>query len=170
MARDPDILVDLTTARTEFEAETIAEALRAQGIPAQTFAIAGSVLQWDVAITQPIRVAVRRRDLEQARAILRAVRAESVDLDWSEVDTGDRTPVMDAERRAAERDRVRMRCRRCEHDVTGVKPDGVCPNCGAKLDDPWPVREARPIHHSVLFWIGLLLFTAAALLSAQMLG
>jgi hypothetical protein len=100
--KDPDILVDLTTARTAFEAEMIAESLRAQGIPAEAFTTAGSMLQWDIAATQPMRVQVRRRDLERARDSLRAIRADSVDLDWSEVDKGDRTPVSDRERAAVD--------------------------------------------------------------------
>lgn len=87
MAKDPDILVDLTTAHTAFEAEMIAESLRAQGIPAEAFTIVGSMLQWDIAVTQPMRIQVRRRDLARAAEILRAIRAESVDMDWSEVDT-----------------------------------------------------------------------------------
>ena len=103
MGTDPDILVDLTTCRNSFEAQIIAEALKAQGIPAHAFDIAGTTLQWDVAVSQPIRVAVRRADLETAKAILRAVKAESVDLDWSEVQTGDPTPVTPEEVEAARR-------------------------------------------------------------------
>ena len=61
---DPDILVDLTTARNTFEAQVIAHALEAQGIPARAFDLAGTMLQWDVAVSQPIRVVVRRRDLD----------------------------------------------------------------------------------------------------------
>jgi hypothetical protein len=103
MGTDPDILVDLVTCTTSFEAQVIAEALKAQGIPAHAFDIAGSMLQWDVAVSQPIRVAVRRADLETARGILRAVKAESVDLDWSEVQTGDPTPVTPQEIEAGRR-------------------------------------------------------------------
>jgi hypothetical protein len=103
MGTDPDILVDLTTCRNSFEAQIIAEALKAHGIPAHAFDIAGSTLQWDVAVSQPIRVAVRRADLETARGILRAVKADSVDLDWSEVPTGDPTPVTPEEVEAGRR-------------------------------------------------------------------
>ena len=142
MPRDPDILVDLTSARTEFEAETIAEALRAQGIPAQTFATAGSVLQWDVAVSQPIRVAVRRRDLDNARAILRAIRAESVDLDWSEVDTGDRTPITDKER--AERQ-------------------------APVPDREGSTGQTRGHLGAMGFWLGLILVVLAALATVQLL-
>jgi hypothetical protein len=90
--RDPDILVDLTTASSEFEAGVIVEALKGQGIAAQAFTTAGAVLQWEVAVSQPFRVAVRRGDLERAKAALRAIKADSVDLDWDEVNTGERVP------------------------------------------------------------------------------
>ena len=99
MADDPDILVDLTTGRTDFEAEVIVNALLAEGIEARAFTTAGAMLQWDIAATQPMRVQVRRADLTRAQAALRGLRAESVDLDWSEIDTGDDSPLMDEERR-----------------------------------------------------------------------
>jgi hypothetical protein len=89
---DPDILVDLTTARTDFEAEVIRSALEANGIPAKAFTTAGAMLQWEVAVSQPMRIFVRRRDLEAARAALRALRAESVDIDWDQIDTGQPAP------------------------------------------------------------------------------
>lgn len=111
MPKDPDILVDLTTARTAFEAEMIAESLRAQGIPAEAFTIAGSTLQWDIAATQPMRVQVRRCDLERAGEVLRAIRADSVDLDWSEVNTGDTSPVTEGERTAAQPRQAKSRRR-----------------------------------------------------------
>ncbi|MEX2218751.1 MAG: hypothetical protein WD749_08315 [Phycisphaerales bacterium] len=88
MGKDPDILVDLTTAANEFEAGVIVEALRGQGIHAESFTTAGAVLQWEAVVSQPFRVAVRRADVEAARAALRAIKADSVDLDWDEVDTG----------------------------------------------------------------------------------
>lgn len=86
MPADPDMLVPLTSARTEFEASVMVEALRAEGIPAKTFALAANMLQWDVAVSQPIKVMVRRSDLEAAAAHLARLRADSVDLDWDEVE------------------------------------------------------------------------------------
>ncbi len=133
MGHDPEILVDLTTARTDFEAETIAEALRSQGIPAQAFTTAGAALQWDVAVSQPMRVQVRRGDLVRASAALKAIRAESVDIDWSEVETGDRTPVTESERREAA-DMERVDCAACGREVTSARRSGPCPNCGRPLD------------------------------------
>ena len=126
MGGDPDILVDLTTARTEFEAQTIANALEAHGLEAKVFANVGSVLQWEVAVSQPIKVAVRRRDLEVARSILRTIRAESLDVDWSEVDTGDEKSLREAEVRVL----MGERCPRCGYDLTGLDPSRSCPECG----------------------------------------
>lgn len=116
--------MDLTTARTEFEAEVIVQALVAQGIPAKAFSTAGAVLQWDIAATQPIRVVVRRRDLEAARDALRAIRAESVDLDWDEVIPGAAvTPGVDEQ----------GRCRTCGYDMSGLQNPERCPECGTDL-------------------------------------
>ncbi|MCC6659636.1 MAG: hypothetical protein IT437_01995 [Phycisphaerales bacterium] len=88
MGNDPDMLVDLTTARSDFEAQVIVESLRGQGVPAEAFTTAGIALPLDLGSTQPFRIAVRRRDLASASAALRAIRAESVDIDWDEVDVG----------------------------------------------------------------------------------
>lgn len=88
MHEDPDMLVVLTTARTEFEAQTLAEALRARGIRAEVFAEAAATLQWDVAATDPIKVMVCRGDREDAERVRTALKADSVDIDWDEVDTG----------------------------------------------------------------------------------
>lgn len=139
MPKDPDTLVDLTTARTAFEAEMIAESLRAQGIRAEAFTTAGTMLQWDIAGTQPMRVQVRRADLDKAAAALRAIRADSVDLDWDEVDTGDPTPVTPKEQAA--KDGARWICVRCRYDLTGLPLDRACPECGASVTDPRPIRN-----------------------------
>ena len=89
IAKDPDILVDLMAVTTDFEGEVIVKALEAEGIPASVVSSAGRTLSWMVAITNPIRVQVRRADLELAREALRNTREESVDLDWDEVDVGE---------------------------------------------------------------------------------
>ncbi len=88
MHDDPDILVVLTTARTEFEAQTLAEALRARGIRAEVFATAASSLQWEAGFTDPIKVMVRRADVGDAEQVRAALKMDSVDIDWDEVDTG----------------------------------------------------------------------------------
>lgn len=161
MGGDPDILVDLTTARTEFEAQTIANALEAHGLEAKVFANVGSVMQWEVAVSQPIKVAVRRRDLEAARSILKTIRAESIDVDWDEVDTGDEKSLREAEVRVL----MQERCPRCGYDLAGLDPSRSCPECGEnqrarlerKVEDAWttagPGRERR--RGRLLLWIGL---------------
>jgi len=88
MTTDPDTLVDVISARSEFEASVMVEALKARDIPAFSIANAGMTLQWEVAASSPFRVSVRRKDVEAAKEILRSVKADSVDIDWSEVDVG----------------------------------------------------------------------------------
>ncbi len=157
LGSDPDILVDLTTARTAFEAEMIAESLRAQGIPAEAFTAAGSMLQWDIAATQPMRIQVRRRDLERASSVLRAIRAESVDIDWSEVETGDQTVVSEDERRRL--------CGRCGYDLTAIDPSAGCPGCAASplANTPVPTRfRYRTIAHALVIYAALLLLLEPA--------
>ncbi len=98
MPPDPDILVPLTTARTEFEAATIAAALRHEGIGVEVFATAGNALGWEAAMTNPIRVMVRRREAAAASSVLRAIRSQSVDIDWDELDVGEPESMDDANR------------------------------------------------------------------------
>ncbi len=85
MPDDPDILVPFTTAKTEFEGATIVESLRAAGIRAEVFAAASNTLQWDVNFTDPIKVMVRRADVDRAREQLATVRRDSVDIDYDEL-------------------------------------------------------------------------------------
>ncbi len=87
--KDPDILVDLMAVTTDFEGEVIVKALEAEGIPAWVFSATGRTLSAMISVTNPIRVQVRRQDLELARAALKNTREESVDLDWDEVDLGE---------------------------------------------------------------------------------
>ncbi len=86
--KDPEILVPLTSTKTGFEAETITQALIAHGVPAQVFGLSAQVMQWELGYHDAIKVMVRRGDLETARDILKAIKADSVDIDWSEVDVG----------------------------------------------------------------------------------
>lgn len=90
-------LVELTACDTEFEAETIVQALRAQNIPAVSGggALAG---QWAAVGKVFVQVMVRTQDLDRATLALRAIRADSVDIDWEKVDTGDQSPDDDRPR------------------------------------------------------------------------
>ena len=116
MSADPDTLVTLTTARTEFEGATFVAVLRDAGIAAHVFARAANMLQWDAGYTDPIKVQVRRADLARAAEVLRKNRQDSVDLDWSEVDVGrmepGAPPVMPGAMGFWERRAARARVRR----------------------------------------------------------
>ncbi len=86
---DPDILVDLTTCASAFEAEVIRDSLEQSGIHAFASTTIGSALPWDIASTVPLRVQVRRRDLDAAKAELTAIRKEASGIDWTMQDLGD---------------------------------------------------------------------------------
>jgi hypothetical protein len=88
MEKDPDFLVDLTTCGSDFEAQTLVEALKSRGIFAQAFTHAGSTLAWENAASQPFRVAVRRADLQRAKIEMASIKSDSIDIDWDEVDVG----------------------------------------------------------------------------------
>ncbi len=124
VAKDPDILVDLTTARTAFEAEMIAESLRAQGIAAEAFTTVGSMLQWDIAATQPMRVQVRRRDVERAREVLARTREDARGIDWSKAPA---EVLLERAEGGVEK------CLGCGYDVSTLPDAEVCPECGTSL-------------------------------------
>lgn len=117
-------LADLTSVTSEFEAATIVESLRAQGIPAQH--LGGGLAGFRAEVPSLVRVVVRQRDLERARLALRAIQAESVDIDWDEVDVG--TPE-DATRESLP-DASGYRCARCGYSMTHMPVERPCPECG----------------------------------------
>ena len=86
---DPDELVTLTTRPTEFEANVLVAVLEEAGIEAFAFGAMRAALPLSERLTS-VPVQVRRRDLEQAKAALAQNVADSVDLDWDEVDVGER--------------------------------------------------------------------------------
>ena len=83
----PDDLVTLTTKPTEFEANILVAVLREAGIEAFAFGTSAAMLELSPRIT-PAYVQVRQADLERAREALKQNVADSVDLDWDEVDVG----------------------------------------------------------------------------------
>jgi hypothetical protein len=89
--RTEDLAVVVTT-ESEFEAQTKAEAIRARGIEA---AVTCNAPSWtgQMPISPTARgasVLVHREDLERARSLLNQVISDSVDIDWDEVDVGQR--------------------------------------------------------------------------------
>lgn len=88
MADDPLMLVPLISVPSDFEAQIIAEALRAHGVPAEVFGIAARVGQWEFGINNDAKVMVRRSDMETAQNVLRGIKADSIDIDWDEIDVG----------------------------------------------------------------------------------
>lgn len=89
--RPNDMAVVAITA-TEFEAQTKAAVLRSEGIdctvtrnaPSWTGHVSISPTAWGVTVW------VCRQDLERAQGVLHQAVADSVDLDWDEVDVGER--------------------------------------------------------------------------------
>ncbi len=86
---DPDALETLRTVGSEFEAHTLVAVLREEGIEAHAFA----AMHASLPLGQRhfgVPVQVRRADLERARTALEKNATDSVDLDWDEVDVGER--------------------------------------------------------------------------------
>ena len=83
-----DDLVTLTTRATEFEAQTLVAVLQEAGINAFAFGAIPAMEPLGQRLT-PAVVQVRRADLQLAQAALNQNVADSVDLDWNEVDVGE---------------------------------------------------------------------------------
>lgn len=93
MRTDPDQLVTLTTATSEFAANAVIVVLAEAGIEAFCFGSWGTAIGvtghvGPMGFGAPVQV--RRRDLERARAELARNRSDSIDIDWDQVELGDR--------------------------------------------------------------------------------
>ncbi len=84
-------LVTLTSSPSEFEAAAIAAALSDQGIPARVSG--GTIAGFRAEVPGEAQVLVFEHDLDRARNTLRAVRADSVDIDWDDVNLGESEPA-----------------------------------------------------------------------------
>lgn len=95
---DRDELVELTAAPTEAQAAIIQSVLADAGIESCTQKAPGfdylGLGTFGFTVTS---IAVRKGDLESARAVLSRNRQDSVDLDWSEVDVGEPEDQVSAE-------------------------------------------------------------------------
>jgi len=88
---DPNQLVTITTATSEFVAQILVAILDDAGIDAFTFGSTGTALGVTGQSTNPrwgVPLQVRRRDVDAAKAALQANRRDSVDIDWDMVDVG----------------------------------------------------------------------------------
>lgn len=131
MGDDPNILVELTRTVIDFDAEVIAAALRDEGIPATVFARAASTLQGQISPLASIAVSVRRGDLDRAKEILADIRQSAREIDWSQVDTEDASPVSVEELAGGKRGI----CTHCGYDRRGLTADALCPECGRSCVD-----------------------------------
>ncbi len=95
-ADDPDQLVTITSATSEFVAQILVAILDDAGIDAFAFGSTGTTLGVTGQSTNPrwgVPIQVRRRDVDAAKAALQANRRDSVDIDWDMVEVG--TPAED---------------------------------------------------------------------------
>ena len=84
-------LVTLTTAETPFEAHTVVMVLKNAGIEAAAYDKADAGFGFSLSPgVKSVPVQVRREDLERARDALKTNISDSVDLDWDEVELGER--------------------------------------------------------------------------------
>jgi hypothetical protein len=156
VSQDPDSLVVLTSARSEFEGNTIVAALEAAGIPAKLFTGTATVLQFGQHSIDTVKVMVRLADRERAAAALRAIKQDSVDIDWSEVDVGDTIDPPD----------VFPLCPACGFDRANVPLGAPCPECGYKgiaANRRAPIR--RPSYRAWILRTGGILLVAGLIAS-----
>jgi hypothetical protein len=86
---DETELVVVASAKTEFEAHAITAILEDAGIEASAFGLVRQALPLDTKFTH-VPVQVRAEDAERARQVLKQNVSDSVDLDWDEIDVGER--------------------------------------------------------------------------------
>ncbi len=90
MADRRDDLVELTTAPNEYAAGVLRIVLTADGIPSWLEPASGPFLQiMGASGIIPVRVLVRRAEIDRARETIEREREGSIDLDWSEIDVGE---------------------------------------------------------------------------------
>jgi len=89
----PETLVTLTVQPTEFHANTIVALLQDHGIEAHAFGTGTSWLglaMWaNLGGLRGVPVQVQQKNLHAAQDIINKRKAESVDIDWDELDVGE---------------------------------------------------------------------------------
>ena len=91
MTEEPIIPVQLVKVMHEAEAGLIISTLAGHGIEAQSTGDYTSGLRAEAPTM--IQVWVNRINLVEARQVLANIKEEASEIDWSEVDTGDRTKL-----------------------------------------------------------------------------
>jgi hypothetical protein len=112
MPADPDMLVTLATARTEFEGAAMRSVLEGEGIPTRVFAGTANMLGWEGGYANNVRVMVRRADAVRAAEAIAVNRRTAPLVDWSRVDVGafeDGEPPTPADQHARTLSRARIR-------------------------------------------------------------
>lgn len=106
MSRDDDFAT-LTTVASEFEANIMVAALRENGIESRSFIAGLHPYIGSGSVISSAQIVVRKNDLERAGELLKSLRPESVDIDWSEIDVGNgESPAPAPQSRRRRRDRV----------------------------------------------------------------
>ena len=82
-------LQTVVTAKSEFEAHAVIAVLKEAGIEAHAFGYVKQALPLDMKFTS-VPVQVRATDLRRAKMELKQNISDSVDLDWDEIDVGER--------------------------------------------------------------------------------
>jgi hypothetical protein len=88
-SHDPDALVTVRLARSEFEAGVLAATLREHGIEAFTFGRAHGAIPLGTRLLS-VPVQVRAKDRERAEQALAERAVDAAEVDWDEVDVGER--------------------------------------------------------------------------------
>ena len=93
---DPKDLKPVCSSSTEFGAQTKAAVLKSEGIDAFVFGIAGGIYGGMNPALAPhgIEVWVRLEDFDRAKMLVQQRIADSVDLDWDEIDVGEREDTL----------------------------------------------------------------------------
>lgn len=121
---DPNILVVLTSAKSEFSGNAIIAALQAQGIAAKLFGQSASTLQWEGGYTDPYKIMVRRVDAPAALAIIKTLKSEASEIDWSQVDVHEEAQTI----------APGLVCWACGQSLAGLPADQLrCPKCDSEI-------------------------------------
>lgn len=114
-------MVELTTRANEAQAGIVRAVLADAGIESYLAVGGGVMANAEFGLSYvPTSIYVSRADLERAHEVLERNREDSVDIDWSEVDTGDDSPLTDREIEAHLREKDQKKDRTGFYAIIGV--------------------------------------------------